>query len=96
MTKEQLLKNLEKNAEENIDKNEFSKAILGSIRDTFDEVVKYSKVKGSEELALYELERVSNRTEILLNLLNDFLLDSTELNYQTVKQIMELKREATE
>lgn len=93
MTKEMLI-NLENHAEENVDKNEYSKAILGSIRDTFDDVVRYSKVKGSENLALYELERVADRTENLFNLLNVFLLDSTELNEQVIKQINKLKREA--
>lgn len=93
MTKLNKLNELENTTMDNIDKNEYSKAILGSIRDTFDEVVKYSKIKGEEGLTLYELDRVANRTENLLDLLNVFLLDSTELNDRIIQQINKLKLE---
>ncbi|MBT2731657.1 hypothetical protein [Carnobacterium sp. ISL-102] len=92
MTKEILIK-LENHAEDNIVKNEHSKAILGSIQDTFNAIIDYSKVEGRENIALYELERVSSRTESLLNILYDFLEDSTELNDQMIKQITEMKWE---
>lgn len=95
MTNEQQKKinELENTTMDNIDKNEYSKAILGSIRDAFDGVIKCSKNKGEEGLTLYELDRVANRTENLLDLLNVFLLDSTELNDRIIQQINKLKLE---
>lgn len=98
MTNEQLnkLNELENTTMDTIDKNEYSKAILGSIRDTFDGVIQCSKGEDRGVITLYELDRVSNRTENLLNLLQIFLQDSSELCDQTIKQIMELKHKAAE
>ena len=87
------LKALQSKVEDNIVKNEHSKAILESICDTFDDVVKHSNTEGEEHLVVYEFGRIATRTEILFNLLQDFLIDSSKLNDQTIEQIMELKRE---
>lgn len=77
-------------------KNEYSQAILESIRDTWGDVVKYSDSKDEEYLALYEIRRVAARTEILLNLLGDLLQDSNELNQKISAELMELKKSEIE
>lgn len=93
MTKEQL--NIAVNKLENIStKNEYSKAVLSSIHDIFDEIVKCTNQKENKlEFTFYEVERVSERTEILFNLLSDLLSDSNKLNEETTIQLMLLKDE---
>lgn len=73
-------------------KNEYSQAILESIHDIWDDIVKYSNSKEEEYLALYEVRRVAARTENLLNLLGDLLLDSSELNQKISTQLGQLKK----
>ncbi|MGX7395436.1 hypothetical protein [Carnobacterium mobile] len=93
MGKEQLGELINKS--ENIStKNEYSKAVLMSIHSIFDGIIDCTNEKeDKKDWTFYEVERVAERTEILLNLLSDLLKDSSSFNDELAIQLMLLKDE---
>lgn len=88
------INNVQNQLEKNSIKLEYSSALLFSLRDIFDDVAGAANFKENKESLLsYEFNRVQKRTEVLLNLLDEFLTESGELNYQAIKQLTEMKRE---
>lgn len=91
------INNVHDQLEKNSIKLEYSSALLFSLRDSFDEVAAAANLKENKEYyTFYEFNRVQKRTEALLNLLDELLTDSGELNYQAIKQLTELKHEVAE
>ena len=90
--KKQQLSELKEITEKNSVKLEQSEAILDSVRDSFDEVAAATNSKENKEYyTFHEFDRVQKRTEVLLNLLDDFLSESSELNKKILKELMMMK-----
>lgn len=94
MINEQLkkLNELERKMEENIVQSESSLALTESLHDTFDDVMKYVNSDKDKSLALYEIDRVSKRTEVFFNMLRSLLQEATEKNNELVTELSKIRQ----
>lgn len=94
MTNEQLkkLNELERKMEENIVQSENSLALAESMHDTFDDVMSYVNSDKDKSLALYEIDRVSKRTEVFFNMLRSLLQEATEKNNELVTELSKIRQ----
>lgn len=85
---------LQDTMESNDVKNEYSRSILSNISESWDSIVERTEFQENKELWTFaEVQRVAKRTTILFNLLDELLVESSELNTAAIKQLMDIKRE---
>lgn len=85
------LNKLQKKTELISSKNDYSKAILESIEDSFTYLVECSDAKeNAKELTFYELQRIAKRTEIMFNLLKNLTDESDDLNTELSEELNEM------
>ena len=92
--KSEKISKLQDTIEINDVKNEYSRAVLSTISEEWDTIVERTKLKEDKEMwTLAEVQRVAGRTAILLNLLDELLVESNELNSAAISQLMDVKQE---
>lgn len=80
---------LQLKTEEIGNKNEYSKAVMESIKEDLLDLVDLSNKKEvSKEITFYELQRVAKRTEIIFNLLGELMSESDDLNTKITSELV--------
>lgn len=86
------LNQLQEKMEDNIMNNENSKAIIESMQDTFENIIKYATDESNKELISYELQRVEARTISFFSMLNSTLQKSNQINSEAIETLNNIKQ----
>ena len=86
------LSQLQEKMEDNIMNNENSKAIIESMQDTFENIIKYATDESNKELISYELQRVEARTKSFFGMLNSTLQNSNQINSEAIETLNDIKQ----
>lgn len=95
MKKEHLnkLNEVERKMEDNVVQSENSLALAESMHDTFDVLMSYVNSDKDRSLVLYELDRVSRRTEVFFNMLRSLLQEATQTNNELIEEISKIRQD---